>query len=391
MNLLEAIKMGYKNILANKVRSFLTMLGIIIGITSVISLVSIGEGSTRSITEKIESLGTNMLNVTIIHNKGSRKVESEDMLKFAKENIDVIKGISPVLKSSVTVKYFNNNLETNLEGVSGIYLEVNNLELEKGIFLNNLNIDDRSKVVVLGSYINNELFSQEDSIGKKIKINGVSYIVVGVIAEKSDSLEGSKDDKIYIPYTTAIRLLKNSNIKSYVVQSENKETINKAEEIISTYLYDIFNTEDAYRIFNQAEMLDTVNETTATLKLLLGSIAGISLLVGGIGIMNIMLVSVTERTKEIGVRKAIGAKRKDILLQFLVESMFLSCIGGVIGIILGIVISYILGNFMGIIPVVSNDIIILAVSFAIIIGVFFGMYPANKASKLNPIDALRYE
>lgn len=306
------------------------------------------------------------------------------------ENTHIIEGITPNLSSQVTLKVGTLNVETSLYGVNEIYETVKKLEISSGKFISTNDVDKRRKVVVIGSYINNALFENENAIGQNVKINGVLYSVVGVLKEKSSSEEESEDDRILIPYTAAERLLKNSKINNFIIQSKNKDTIEDAETALEIFLGEKLG-EDGYRIFNQEEMLDTVNETTGMLKLLLGSIAGISLVVGGIGIMNIMLVSVTERTKEIGVRKAIGAKRKDILVQFLIESIFISCLGGVVGILLGILASFGVGKLVEIVPIISLNIVVLSVSFSVIIGVFFGLYPANKASKLNPIDALRYE
>jgi len=383
--------MALKSIASNKIRSALTMLGIIIGVCSVIIMVSIVEGNTKQITERLKNMGTNLINLNIIGRGSTRRISESDLFKFAEENSDLIECVAPSVSGSVTVKAGNKNVTTSLEGTNEAYESVRNTKVEKGRFLNALDVERRQKVVLIGTYIEKELFDSMDAIGQQIKINGDIYTVVGVLEAKSNSSEGSEDNKVIIPYTTAKRLLRNAIVRSYSIQAKTPETVNAAMKALESFLYKTFNNDSSYRVFNQADMLEQVNEMTQSLSLMLGGIAGISLIVGGIGIMNIMLVSVTERTREIGIRKAIGAKRRDILTQFLIEAIVVSCTGGMVGVILGIVLTGVVGKAMSIPASPSIISMIISFSFSVFVGVFFGYYPASKASKLNPIQALRVE
>lgn len=377
--------------MSNKVRSLLTMLGVIIGVSAVIILVSLGEGTSKSITERIQSMGTNMLTVNIMGRGSNRTITEDELIEFANKNSDAIEAVAPMLNGNVTVKYGTQNHETSLEGTNEAYRTVRNTDVQSGRFLNALDVERRLKVALIGPYIAAELFLDTNPIGEEIKLNGDVYTVIGVLEEKQGSAEGSTDDKVIIPYTTAKRLLRNANIRMFYVQGKSAETIDLAMEKIEELLFKTFNSTDSYRIFNQSEMLDTISETTKTLSMMLGGIAAISLLVGGIGIMNIMLVSVTERTREIGIRKAIGAKRANILIQFVIESIVISCMGGIVGILIGIGASNSIGKLANIPATPSISIILISFTFSAFIGTFFGFYPANKASKLNPIQALRFE
>ena len=313
----------------------------------------------------------------------------QDAMKFAEK--PGVSGVAPVISGNVTVKYGTKKVDTSLEGTNEQYEQVRNQKASAGRFLMPVDLDYRQKVVLLGSEVSNELFGFSNPLGQDIKINGVKYKVIGLLEEKGSSAGGSSDDKVVIPITTAMRLLSNPVIRNISIQAKSKQDVNQVVSQLQALLLRKFKDENSYRVFNQAEMLSTVNEVTGTLTLMLGGIAGISLFVGGIGIMNIMLVSVTERTREIGIRKAIGAKRRDILRQFLVEATVVSGLGGIIGIALGFLGSGLIGKMMKITVAVSPQIALLAFSFSIIVGVFFGIYPANKASRLKPIEALRFE
>jgi len=337
-------------------------------------------------------MGTNMINVMIIGRGSTRSVTEKDLFEFANKNSDVIEGVAPVLSDRVTVKAGNENLSTSLEGTNGVYETVRNTKVQQGRFINDVDVEGRKKVAIIGTYVASELFPDTDPVGQEIKINGNLFTVIGVLEKKSsNNSAGSEDDKVIVPYTTAKRLVRNARINNFYVQAKTPDTVDSAMNAIEEFLLKKFNSTDAYRVFNQEDMLENINETTKTMTMMLGGIAGISLIVGGIGIMNIMLVSVTERTREIGIRKAIGAKRRSILSQFLIEAVVVSCMGGVIGILLGFVLSNVIGKTMGISADVSAGVVLISFSFSVFVGGFFGWYPANKASKLDPIIALRTE
>ncbi len=387
MNIKNTVKMAFKSIFANKMRTFLTMLGIIIGVFSVIVLVSLGQGTTASVTESIESMGSNIINVTITDK--SKTFDYDDAMEI--ENLEGVMQVTPTVTSNVTAKYGLENINVNAEGVNENYLEINNFELGYGRFISPIDVDYRNKVAVLGTDTAEDLFGKIDPIGEQISLNGEKYTVIGVLESKEDSVYGSNNEKIVIPVITAMRQMKTNTISSITVQAESSEMSDVAVENLKDYLFDIFEDEDSYFVFNQADLLSTIDEVTGMLTLMLGGIAAISLVVGGIGIMNIMLVTVSERTREIGIRKAIGAQRRDILIQFLIESSVISCFGGIIGIIFGIVVNNLISSLMDIKAVMNIQVILLAFGFSLGVGIFFGMYPANKASKLKPVDALRYE
>jgi putative ABC transport system permease protein len=383
--------MALKSIGSNKIRSSLTMLGIIIGVSAVIILVSLVEGTTKDITERLESMGTNMITVNVFGRGSHRTITPEEIIEFGHDNDDIIEGVAPMVNGNVTVKVGNKNISTNIEGTNSTYKTVRNTDVQAGRFFNELDVKRRLKVVLIGTYVKNELFPADNPLGQTIKINGDVFTIIGILEEKGDSSEYSEDSKVIIPYTTATRLLGDANIRTFYLQGKRPETVNSAIEKLEKFLHKVFGDEQAYNVFNQAEMLESVNEVTATMTVMMGGIAAISLLVGGIGIMNIMLVSVTERTREIGIRKAIGAKRMGILIQFLIESIVVSCLGGIIGILIGLTASHLIGRGMNIPTSPSMLVIMISFSFAVFVGVFFGLYPANKASKLNPIEALRFE
>jgi len=388
MKFTQAIKMAFSSILSNKMRSFLTMLGVIIGVTAVITLISLGQGSTRRVTSQIESLGTNLIIINITGGR-NRSVTEEDLERI--KNIPGVSEIAPVLSGGVTVKAGNKNTNSSLEATTPGYQQVRNSHVQLGRFLLQNDLDMRFRVAVVGVDVADELFGRRDIVGEKISINGVQFSIVGILEEKGSSIAGSDDNKVIIPLTTGQRLLRNTEVRTFYVSTQSPDVVNQVVGEIQRFLTRKFNDENSFRVFNQTQLLSTINEATATLTMMLGGIAGISLLVGGIGIMNIMLVSVTERTREIGIRKAIGAKRRDILIQFLIESAVLSGLGGVLGIMLGFVGVSFLSRILNIPAAISADVVLLATGFSVAVGVIFGLYPASKAASLNPIDALRYE
>lgn len=388
MKFTQAIKMAFSSILSNKMRSFLTMLGVIIGVTAVITLISLGQGSTRRVTSQIESLGTNLIIINITGGR-NRSVTEEDLERI--KNIPGVSEIAPVLSGGVTVKAGNKNTNSSLEATTPGYQQVRNTHVQLGRFLLQNDLDMRFRVAVVGVDVADELFGRRDIVGEKISINGVEFSIVGILEEKGSSIAGSDDNKVIIPLTTGQRLLRNTEVRTFYVSTQSPDVVNQVVGEIQRFLTRKFNDESSFRVFNQTQLLSTINEATVTLTMMLGGIAGISLLVGGIGIMNIMLVSVTERTREIGIRKAIGAKRRDILIQFLIESAVLSGLGSVLGIMLGFVGVGFLSRILNIPAAISADVVLLATGFSVAVGVIFGLYPASKAASLNPIDALRYE
>ncbi|GAA0382240.1 ABC transporter permease [Paenibacillus motobuensis] len=390
MNLLQSIKMAWKSIIGAKVRSLLTMLGIIIGVSSVIILVSVGQGTTSQITSQLEGLGTDLLTVNIMGRGASTSLSLEEAMALGQ--IEGVKAVSPVISDSVTVKKETTNDTISVEGIVPSYEDVKNFHVQSGRFILDLDNDFRMKVALIGSEAAQTFFGSDNPVGQTIQLNGSSFKIVGLLESKGSSLTASNDNKILIPLTTAERTLRSGGIRSITVQANDSKLISTVKSSLEAELNKKFqNASNSYSIFNSQDMLDTVNSTTQTLSLALGGIAGISLLVGGIGIMNIMLVSVSERTREIGIRKAIGAKKRNILMQFMVESTFLSGFGGVVGIGIGYCVSALIGRYTSLTTTVPVYIVMISFIFSLFIGIIFGMIPANKAARLRPIYALRSE
>ena len=391
---IQAFKMSMKSIMGNKGRSALTMLGIIIGVLSVIILTGVGGGATDSITEQIEDMGVNTVSVTLMRSRGStRTVELEDMQQFQGENADRISMMTPVLSSTVTAKVGNKNTEgtTSLTGVDSDYLDIQKLNLISGRYFSDFEISNRSKVCVIGTYLVQELFGGVNPVGEEMKINGEVFEIIGVYEEQSESEEGGSDDTVTIPYTTAMRFLKTQNISTYYFYVDNEDDVSPIADELDAFIATELGTDEGYSVIDPTELLETMDEIMGTMTTMLAGIAGISLIVGGIGIMNIMTVSVSERTREIGIRKAIGARTTDILLQFLIESTVLSGMGGIIGIILGFAIGEILNQTEIIVYSTQMNMVAISFLFSLAVGVFFGLAPAKKAAKLNPIEALHSE
>ncbi len=384
--------MAFDSILKNKMRSFLTMLGILIGVMAVITLVSVMDGVTGEVTDIFENMGTNIVTVNITGRGGNRSVTPEDFYSLTEEHPDLISMISPSVTVSGTVRarYATDTLKSSVKGVSEDYQEIGKIETQNGRFLSYIDIAARNKICVVGSYLNSEIFNN-NAVGQTVKINNEIFEIVGVLKEISDSSEGTSDDSIYIPYTSALKLNNSSVVTSYSIAAANDNVVEKAVDVIKEMLLDIFEYEDFYSVISMKELLSQFNSIIDTLKAALVCIAGISLLVGGVGIMNIMLVSVTERTREIGIRKSLGAKRRDILSQFVIEAGVISSLGGLIGILLGAALSFIAGKALSLTITPTFSAVFVAFSVSVAIGIIFGFLPAKKAAKLNPIDALRYE
>ena len=395
MNPIETVKMAFKAIWGNKVRSFLTMLGVIIGVMSVTVLMAIGQGTTSSVTDSISSMGTNMISVTIQTrrfgfgmNKSSRSssakgtviLKAEDVLAL-KDN-EYIQYVSPTVSGSLTVKAGSTNTTASIMGVYPDYANIVSTELASGRYIIDADVENRSAVCVIGPDLAEDLFGNTNVVGNTLHVNGRMFKIVGVLDGTSSTL--------VLPFTLAQRMLEATSITSFYVSATDSTVVSAAQTAVERFLYKKYQDDSTYSIMNQEEMLAAMEETAGTLSLMLGGIAGISLLVGGIGIMNIMLVSVTERTREIGIRKAIGAKRRNILLQFLIESVVLSGMGGLLGLLLGYGLMHLLESYMGMSVTASAGVAQLAMGFSMFVGVVFGLYPANKASKLKPIDALHY-
>ncbi len=384
----QAFKMAFRAISGNKMRSFLTMLGIIIGVLSVTALVALGEGSSSAVTDQITSLGTNMITVSV-RSQRDVHVKLEELMELRGQG--GVSGIAPTLSSSLTLKAGTNTHDTTVEGTTPDYETIRNVSVASGRFIIDMDVSRRNAVAVVGVDVADELFGHRDVVGESIRIDGRKYAIVGVLEEKGENEMLSTDDYVLIPFTTAQRHFKNTTISSFYASAATEESVDTAVSSLESFMYRKTGDEDGYSVTSQSQLLDVMSSVTGTLTLMLAGIAGISLLVGGIGIMNIMLVSVTERTREIGIRKAIGAQRLDIMSQFLIEAVVLSLVGGIIGLGLGYLVSYGLSSLMGIKMVVSNQVAGLALLFSMVVGVVFGCYPANKASKLLPIEALRYE
>lgn len=389
MQFTRLIKMALQSVLANKVRSFLTMLGIIIGIASVIVLVGLGQGTKESVSAQIESLGSNLITVSITGNR-NKAISTKELNEIAKK--PGIKSIAPEISSTANVKAGDNTASTSMEASTPEYEEIRKLTVSSGRFINQMDQDNRYKVAVVGVDVANELYNSTDIVGQTISVDGVDFKIVGVLTSQGSSTTGSGDDRIIIPLSTGERLTKTTSIRTFYVEAKDKDSVSEAMGYLQIFLNNKFNNDSSsYRIFDQTSILDTVNKTTGSLTAMLSGIAGISLLVGGIGIMNIMLVSVMERTREIGIRKAIGAKRGSILTQFLIEAAGISAIGGILGVAIGYAAARGLSSILKMNVSISSTVVLEAFTFSVLVGVIFGIYPANKASKLSPMEALRFE
>lgn len=392
MTLKKSFQLALSNLLFDKMRSLLTMLGMIIGVAAVIILISLMDGMMGMMNDEFSKLGTDTVTMTVQDRGGSRTVDDSDIYEFVSENPTMFKGVSPtVTVAGALIKSGADDTTTNVSGVSEAYEGIKQLEVEQGRFLTYVDIEKKSLYCVVGTYIEREFFQQGEAIGKKIKINGKSFTIIGVLKEDDDSTSGSTDDVIYIPYTTAVTMSKTGFISSYTLWTTSVEIVDSAITKTKQYLQNVIGDDDYYDVSSIKQVMDMANTMTGTMQMLLVCIAGISLLVSGIGIMNIMLVSVTERTREIGIRKSLGAKGHDIKSQFVIEAATVSGAGGLIGIVVGSILAVVFGRMLDLNAMPSPGAIMLSFGISVGIGIIFGYLPAKNAAALNPIDALRHE
>ena len=414
MNFTQSFRLAIKSLTTSKMRALLTMLGIIIGVGAVIVILSLGNGLTGMVQQQVDKLGINMIQAQFFGGTADRLPDPEDMYDMVEANADILTGVSPYLGVNAVVRHGSDKFDrTSLYGVSEIMYNaatgytIDGEQLAKGRFISYMDVERRENICVIGAYLEEEAFGG-DALGKQLSINGRPLTVVGVLKRNAEleMLPGSQDDQIYIPYTTALEIMGSRWVNLYIFTSTSGETADAGKRIIEAYLNDFFRTDDGmWNYFYITTMAEQANQINAMMGVAMGvlvAIAAISLLVGGIGIMNIMLVSVTERTREIGVRKSLGAKRRDIRSQFVIEAGTTSAIGGILGIGFGWMLAKGIGALLG--GMLSESMgggvfdatptfgaIMLSFGVSVGIGVLFGYLPANKAAKLNPIDALRYD
>jgi putative ABC transport system permease protein len=406
MNYSNLFRIAIRALIRNKLRAFLTMLGIIIGVASVIAMLAIGEGSKVNITKEMSSMGTNMVMIMPnMQRRGGVSLGASSSMALKYTDVEAIRSeaasvasVSPEVRASGQVIFSNQNTQTTIYGVSEEYLSIRKLEIESGRIFNSSELKGMAKVCILGQTVVENLFGAgANPVGLTIRVKNLPFLIIGILKDKGESGMGQdQDDLILAPYTTVQRRLAaidyiNGIYASAISEDKSADAITEVKEILRRTHKIKESQEDDFRVMSQSELIATVSSITDILTILLGAIAGISLLVGGIGIMNIMFVSVTERTREIGLRMSIGGRGTDILKQFLVESILLSILGGALGVVFGYLIAKGAGSLMDIPPVIKVQTVVLAFTVCFAIGVFFGWYPARKAANLNPIDALRYE
>lgn len=397
------LKTAIQSIRLNWLRTLLTLLGIVIGVGSVIAMTAVGQGAQKAVVARISAMGSNLLIVNsgasrsggVNFGRGFRSTLYTRDVDFLRKTLTSASGLTPVVNASGQLVWGASNYSSSVQGVSVDYLQVRNREIDSGSMFSDSEQMSRATVAVVGQTVVTELFAGEDPIGQKIRIGRIPFTVIGTLKSSGAGFGGDNDDIVLVPYTTAqARLSGSDSVNQIWIQAVDEKSMSSLQDEIVQNLRTVHRlsaaAEDDFTIRNQADMIELVSESTETFTLLLGAIAGISLLVGGIGIMNMMLVAVTERTKEIGLRIAVGARGSDIMLQFLMESVLICVMGGLLGLVFGVGGAYVLQNFFSVNTALSTDTMIISVGFAAFVGVAFGLYPAYRASKLDPIEALRY-
>jgi len=397
------VRVAFKSLRANKLRSVLAMLGIIIGVAAVIAMLAIGTGAKQQVLDRLSAMGTNLLFVrpsprgTAGVISGTQLNLTEDDARTILQKVDHVHALSPVVGRNYQVKYLDQNTNTQVQGTTPTYLAIRDFQIDSGKMFRDFDVDHWNRVAVLGSVTASNLFGFSDAVGQTIKINGINFTVVGVLQSKGDQGWSNPDDQVIIPYTVDMHILMGVDfLREIDVQCDQGSDLDAVQSDIYSLMRQRHRIQmgapDDIMIMNQGEFIAAFSATATTFTILLATVGGISLLVGGIGIMNIMLVTVTERTREIGIRKAIGAREFDILSQFLIEAMLMSGVGGLTGVGLGIGTSWLVGYFVPSFPTVVRPYsIVMALAFSAAVGIFFGFYPATRAAKLDPIEALRYE
>jgi putative ABC transport system permease protein len=391
VHILQIFKMALKSLVSNRLRSFLTMLGIIIGVAAVIVALGLMDGIYKYNIQSYNDMGANIVTLNV-KNTGTRRITVDAMYQLYEKHPDTFQGFSPLVEGTFTLKKNAKSLkQKTVSGVNEGYAELKNLQVKKGRFITYGDILVRNKICVIGTFIKKKLFHKGNVLGNTLIINGEEYTIVGVLKEKDKGREYSLDDCVYIPYSTATRLAGSVDTNTFLFGTYGTVYIDQAEKIIGNAVYDVMKDNKLYKLSSWSYIMVSVKQEMLIVKMVAGFIAGISLAVAGIGIMNIMLVSVVERTKEIGIRKALGAKHRDIMRQFIIEAITLSGFSGIIGILLGKLISMLVGNAVGVDASPAISSVLLSFGVSVSIGIIFGYIPAKRAAKLNPIDALRSE
>ena len=392
MTLRQTLKTVWSNLIGNRMRSFLTMLGMIIGVASVVILVSLMQGFYDSIMESYEEMGINSITVTIKGRNGNLMLDENDMYQYAKEHSDTMEGVMPVVAVQGSLNRNGETVEySDMKGIDENYIHMFKKKLQAGKTITYSDVTIRQKVCIIGSYINQRLFKGNAVIGDVVRLNGEEFKIVGILEQTSDSSEWSQDNCFFIPYTTAQRLSGMGSESTYNFYIKTSDQVENETSALKKYLFEVYHDTKAFSVTNMLSTIKAIQGEMSILTSVIAGIAGISLVVAGVGIMNIMLISVSERTREIGIRKSMGAKYKDIMRQFVLEAGATSTLGGLIGILLGVIIAVKAGELVKLTVVPSSSTMITAFCISVGIGILFGYLPARKAARLNPIDALRNE